>query len=407
MQLAGTRTRAAVIAVALLVPAAAAASPATRGKIAAKQQQKQAALAELQALQLKLEPAIERWNAANEELKGVNERIATNQRRIAVVQGNLRRTQALLAERIVEDYRSGESDPIATVLAAGSISDMIDSADLLRRSEHQAADLLRQLGANRRELSVRSRQLASDRQRATALLRRRAQEQATIERGMARERHLAASLGTEIAQLKEQEAREQAEAIRRAREIIRRQQAEAARRLAAAAAAAPDPGIGGSAPSTLSAGSSSSSSSSSGSSGPSASSGSSAAAEVAPPPPPSNGSLGQRAVAAAMTRLGSPYVWGASGPSSFDCSGLTMWAYAQVGVSLGHFTGAQWNEGAHVGRGDLQPGDLVFFHSDLHHMGMYIGGGSFIHAPHTGDVVKISSLSGYYASNYAGAVRPG
>ena len=108
------------------------------------------------------------------------------------------------------------------------------------------------------------------------------------------------------------------------------------------------------------------------------------------------------AVAAAKSKLGSPYVWGGAGPSTFDCSGLTMWAYKQVGISLPHYTGSQWNAGTHVSRSSLRPGDLVFFYSDLHHVGIYIGGGNMIHAPQTGDVVKISPLAG---RPYAGAVR--
>ncbi|WP_225992940.1 C40 family peptidase [Actinomadura rudentiformis] len=104
----------------------------------------------------------------------------------------------------------------------------------------------------------------------------------------------------------------------------------------------------------------------------------------------------------AMSKIGRPYVWGAAGPSTFDCSGLTMWAYKQVGISLPHYTGSQWNAGTHISRSQLQPGDLVFFHGDLHHMGMYVGDGKFLHAPQTGDVVKISPLAG---RPYAGAVR--
>ena len=110
-------------------------------------------------------------------------------------------------------------------------------------------------------------------------------------------------------------------------------------------------------------------------------------------------------VGIAMRYLGTPYVWGGSSPGGFDCSGLVAYVYSQVGVSLPHYTGAQWNVGVPVSRDDLQPGDLVFF-DGLGHVGLYIGGGQFIHAPHSGDVVKISSLSeSWYAATYDGARR--
>ena len=110
-------------------------------------------------------------------------------------------------------------------------------------------------------------------------------------------------------------------------------------------------------------------------------------------------------VGIALHYLGTPYVWGGSSPAGFDCSGFVAYVYAQVGVSLPHYTGAQWNMGVPVSRSDLEPGDLVFF-DGLGHVGIYIGGGQFVHAPHTGDVVKISSLGeSWYAATYDGARR--
>lgn len=102
--------------------------------------------------------------------------------------------------------------------------------------------------------------------------------------------------------------------------------------------------------------------------------------------------MGLAAVRAAMSRLGMPYVWGSAGPGSFDCSGLTMWAYSQVGIGLPHYTGAQFGAGRRVPLSALEPGDLVFFGADLGHMGMYVGDGLMIAAPRTGDVVKIAPL---------------
>lgn len=112
----------------------------------------------------------------------------------------------------------------------------------------------------------------------------------------------------------------------------------------------------------------------------------------------------QQAVAFACSQLGQPYLWGGTGPL-YDCSGLTQAAWAKAGISLPRTTYDQWNAGTHVTQNQLQPGDLVFFDASLGHVGMYLGGGKFIHDPHTGDVVKISDLSGYYASAFQGGVH--
>ncbi len=125
--------------------------------------------------------------------------------------------------------------------------------------------------------------------------------------------------------------------------------------------------------------------------------------------PPANG-LGGKAVAIAAQYLGVPYRWGGANPlTGFDCSGLTMYVYGKLGVSLGHYTGTQIHQGKPVPPSALQPGDLLFFDASVFgtpgHEGMYVGNGMFIHAPHTGDVVRLASLSSY-ADRYVGAVRP-
>jgi peptidoglycan DL-endopeptidase CwlO len=127
------------------------------------------------------------------------------------------------------------------------------------------------------------------------------------------------------------------------------------------------------------------------------------AVTVALPQSSRGSSVAQRAVAAAMSKLGHRYVFGAAGANTFDCSGLVEWAYGQAGVGTAHYTGTLWNSYRHVPQSQLKPGDLVFFYRDHHHVGIYIGNGLMINAPHTGDVVKIASISGH--GSYSGAVR--
>jgi peptidoglycan DL-endopeptidase CwlO len=112
------------------------------------------------------------------------------------------------------------------------------------------------------------------------------------------------------------------------------------------------------------------------------------------------------AVRDAMRLRGVPYVWSGASPSGFDCSGFTSYVYGKLGIKLAHSSYAQWTAGPRVPRRDLRPGDLVFF-AGLGHVGMYIGGGRFIHAPHTGTVVSVNRLAGgWYGAEYDGAVRP-
>jgi cell wall-associated NlpC family hydrolase len=114
--------------------------------------------------------------------------------------------------------------------------------------------------------------------------------------------------------------------------------------------------------------------------------------------------MGGPAVAYAMSKVGNGYVFGASGPSVFDCSGLTMAAWATAGVSLPHSSSAQYSSGRHISESELQPGDLVFYYSPISHVGMYIGGGKIVNALNPGAGVVISGL---HDMPYVGAVRPG
>ena len=122
---------------------------------------------------------------------------------------------------------------------------------------------------------------------------------------------------------------------------------------------------------------------------------------------PSDVPASGRAAAAvnyAMAQVGKAYVYGAAGPSAFDCSGLTMMAWAQAGVALPHSSSAQYSSGPHIAASDLRPGDLVFYYSPISHVGMYIGNGMIVNALNPGAGVRVSAL---YSMPYVGAVRPG
>jgi cell wall-associated NlpC family hydrolase len=116
-------------------------------------------------------------------------------------------------------------------------------------------------------------------------------------------------------------------------------------------------------------------------------------------------------VSIARSYVGTPYVWGGGSPTAgFDCSGFTQYVYAKLGVPLVHYAASQWHQGRRLTAAEVRPGDLVFFEPRFDgpgHVGIYVGHGLFIDAPHTGDVIRISSFADpKWAARYVGAVRP-
>jgi cell wall-associated NlpC family hydrolase len=268
------------------------------------------------------------------------------------------------------------------LLGSSSLDDLLSRIETQSSVSSQDTLVVKQVLRFRTQIKHQKAQLTRAKAQQAEIVRQRAAERASIQQQLAQRRSLLSSIQGQITQMRAAEAARQAQLRREAEaRLAQQQQTAAAQAIAPALPAAP------------SAGSSSSSSSSS-----------SAPVNTSPiaAPPPS--SVGARAVAVAMGYLGVPYVWGGASPSGFDCSGLVMYAFGQVGVRLPHSSYAQYGYGSPVAQGDLQPGDLVFF-DGLGHVGIYVGGGSFIHAPHTGTVVQISSLSGWYASAYVGARR--
>lgn len=378
----------AVLALALVAAAPAGAAP--NPDIAGKREQAQAARAELARLGAQIEPAVERYNRAVARLKEVEADIAFNERQIRVTRRNLEVAQDELDVRLEQAYRTGDVDLIQTILSQQNLSQALEVSDLFQRTQQRAADVIGGLQTTRAILRRQERALAVAQDRAQALKAERAAERRRIDAGIAQQQQLVSGLEGEIKQLIAEDAARQERLRREALAALKAQQEEEQRQAQAAEQVA----IGGSVADEPAA-----------APAPAESEPAPAPADPAPvAAPPTDGSTGARAVAVAMQYLGTPYVWGGASPGGFDCSGLTMYAYAQVGVGLSHYTGDQWNEGTRIPADQLLPGDLVFFHSDLHHMGMYVGNGQFIHAPHTGDVVKISDLGGF--GNFAGAVRP-
>jgi cell wall-associated NlpC family hydrolase len=360
----------AILVVALWAAGSATGEPSS---VASKQAQAQSVMAQIQSLDASLEHAIEAYNLANEKLEAIRADLRENREELMIAQGNLKRAQRALASRVVAIYTSGESDSTLDVLVGSrSLADLVEGLEAVARVSEQDTHVLGDVRKFRTQVQRRRAQLKHARARQAQLVAERAASKASIESRLADRQRLLSSIRTEIAQIRAAEQRRQAELARQAR----------------ARAAAPQPLI----PELASAAET-----------PAASTPTPVAEAPGALPAPAPSRYGG-VVGIAMQYLGIPYVYGGSTPSGFDCSGFVMYVYSRIGVSLPHNAAAQYGYGTPVDRSQLQPGDLVFFNG-LGHNGIYIGGGSFIHSPHTGDVVKISSISGWYSSTWVGARR--
>jgi len=340
--------------------------------IASKQAEAQSVMGQVQQLDANLERVIQAYDLATVKLNRVRADLKANEAQLQVAKQSLKRAQGALSARLVSLYTSGgQSDSLEVLLGASSLDDLVNRFNTANRISSQDSQVLAQVAHFDNEVKAREVRLKHANAEAAALVRERASERASIQGQLASRRALLSSIRGQIAHLQAQEAARQAELRRELAARIAAQQQQAP---AVALSSAVSP-VG-------------SSSSSTGS------------VSIGPAPPPTHSSV----VSIAMQYLGVPYRWGGASPSGFDCSGLVMYVFAQVGVSLPHSSYAQYGMGSPVSRDQLQPGDLVFF-DGLGHVGIYVGGGSFIHAPHTGDVVRISSMTGWYASTYVGARR--
>jgi cell wall-associated NlpC family hydrolase len=344
----------AVLAACLAAGAATAAPPSLQQE---KARQK-VVLARIDRIGANLEKTVQQYDGALLRLHRVERNLQLNEYALRVARANLKAAQARLSERLVSLYENGQPGTLDVLAGAKSLSDMIDRLESANALSQQDAALGETTLRFQGTVTHREKLLRRQRKQRAATAARLAARKRTIEAAYAQQKRLAASINQTIQGIiarRQQEARRLAalQQARLAAEIRARQQTSP-----------PDQGL------------------------------------VSSPVPSVIGGSGAghpEAAQIALRYLGVPYMWGGASPGGFDCSGLVMYAYAQLGIYLPHYTVSQWNATIPISMSDLQPGDLIFF-DGLGHVGMYIGGGQFVHAPHTGTVVQVSSLASWGGS---------
>jgi peptidoglycan DL-endopeptidase CwlO len=356
------RRQAQALLVGIAALCAAASANADPGSVATKQAQAQQVLAQIQTIDRNLDGAVEAYNLANVRLHKIEGDQRENRKQLVLARSNLKVAQKSLAARLVTAYTSTQDNStLAVVLGSSSFEDMLNRVEAVNSTSSQDASIVQQVTAFKAAVNRHRTELQNAHAEQQRVVAEKAAQRQKIESQLSTRRQLLSSIRGEIARIKAAEAAQQ-----------RQLQAAAQSRLAnETAPPATGIGVGASTPE---------------------------GSTVAPP------NVHGGVVGVAMRYLGVPYVWGGSTPRGFDCSGLVMYAFAQIGISMPHSSYAQFAMGTPVSISQLQAGDLVFF-AGASHVGIYIGGGQFIHAPHTGDVVKISSLTGWYSSEFAGGRR--
>lgn len=329
--------------------------------VASKRAEARAALAQIESMDRELSRIIDRYDGATWNLQQTERQLGKTRVTLGIARKSLKRAHLILARRVISLYTDGgaSSSTIAILFGASSFQDMLNSLDAVQRMSDHDAQVVKQVTSFSKQIAKQEKTFEKARDRQKRLVAQIASERGAVEAKMAARQRFYQSVKREIAATIAADQRRQ-EAI------------DAAARIRVETQSSVPP--------------------------------SATAENIAAAP---SSSIGDQAVSIAMQYLGTPYVWGGASPSGFDCSGFVMYVFSQVGISLPHYTVDQYNGGVAVSRDALEPGDLVFF-DGLGHVGIYIGGGQFVHAPHTGDVVKVSSLGeSWYASTYVGARRYG
>lgn len=349
-----------------------------------------AAAARLNKLQSQSDVLNEKYLQTQADVSDLQARQEKNAKAVEAAKAQLAKTRSEAADYLVEAY-VGAVGTDGVVVSSSDVNQAVNQKmimSLLKSDRTQMAD---KLDTGRKELE----DLQSDLKASRTALDKRRSEQADIVRSLEKsvgdQQAILNGANTELTQAIHAE-QERIQAAAEARARADEQRAEARRAAAAASARAT---AGRAVTRSVAVADRRSSTPPPASTG-GGSGGRSNAPTFVPPPVPASavnsGAAG--AIAAARTRIGTPYRWGGSTPAGFDCSGLMLWSWAQVGVSLPRTSGAQRAATQRITRDQLQPGDLVFSGNPVHHVGMYVGGGMMIHSPHTGDVVKVSPLYG-------------
>jgi cell wall-associated NlpC family hydrolase len=322
-----------------------------------------------------VEIVVEQFNANRVALQATMDRQHDTARRLEDARKRLDTAQNRMADRVRAIYMGGPVTGLEQMLEVQSPADAVRVAQYQESASDADVQTIAAVRQRRQELTSIAADLNGQRDRQEQLQAKLDGQRRDIEAKLAQQRDYLARLGTDVKRAVAEEQQRQ-DALQR--QALARAEAAPQAGVSASGGAGSGPGV---------------SSTSNGSS----------LLRVSTSSASASTSAGGRAVAYAKAQLGKPYAWGAQGPGSFDCSGLTMMAWRSAGVSIPRTSSAQYSIGRHTSRTALQPGDLVFFGSDIHHVGIYAGGGQMIEAPYTGQVVRYRTID---RSDYAGATRP-
>jgi cell wall-associated NlpC family hydrolase len=343
--------------------------------LARAKQEAEALREQVQTLNDRLEGAREELAYAKVQLVEVETDLKQNEEVLARTEKDLSQASERLDKRVRGIYVDGSGSVWEALFSASSFSEFVNRLEFLSRLGEQDGEVFAQVARFQAEVSQKKEQLNGQRAKQQELVQKTKLAEQDIASGLEARANALRGKEQQVAQLEKEEEARQARLLAEAKEAARRAREAAQAQAQAQTRAAADTSARGGTKSTK-------------------------PAEITRNVPPSP--KGNSAVEIAMSMIGVPYRWGGSSPSGFDCSGLTMYAYAQVGISLPHSSRAQFSYGQAVSRDNLQPGDLVFFGSPIHHVGMYVGGGNMVHAPYSGANVRVSSMG---RRDYVGARR--